>query len=373
MGRGNSLLRPAIGSFTMQPVRLAMIGAGNVAESYVRQIRRLREEGLAVELAAICSRGGESARRLASTFGIAECGVDVAATLARKDIDAVIVLTPMQDHAGHVRQALSSGKHVLSEKTFATTAAEGRALAGLAVSRGLRLCAAPFTALSPVFHDALRRLERGDVGQVLCCRALYGWHGPDWADWFHKPGAGALRDLGVYALTTLTGLLGPVESVLARESNGDPEGPRGAMQLSLSFAVGCIGTVTTGFGLQKYRTSGIEVYGSEGTLQFVGQDWDPKGLEVWTTASGCWQLYEAASAWPWTDGVRDFCQSIIRSQPPESRIDHVLHVLEIVDQALASLRTGRSEEVISRFENLKAQEIADMPASHLTHNPLTLS
>jgi len=83
----------------MPPLRLAMLGAGNVAESYVRQIRRLREEGFDVELAAICSRSLDPARRLAEIFGIPECGTDMAALLSRKDIDAVIVLTPMQCHA----------------------------------------------------------------------------------------------------------------------------------------------------------------------------------------------------------------------------------------------------------------------------------
>ena len=40
----------------MSTLKLALLGAGNVAESYVRQIRRLREEGMDVELAAICGR-----------------------------------------------------------------------------------------------------------------------------------------------------------------------------------------------------------------------------------------------------------------------------------------------------------------------------
>ena len=202
----------------MPPLRLAMLGAGNVAESYVRQIRRLREEGFDVELAAICSRSLDPARRLAEIFGIPECGTDIAALLSRKDIDAVIVLTPMQCHAEHVRLALASGKHVLSEKTLAASAEEGRGLTALAAERGLILRAAPFTTLSPVFRDARHRLERGEIGEALCCRALYGWEGPDWADWFFRPGAGALRDLGVYALTTLTGLLGPVASVFALAS-----------------------------------------------------------------------------------------------------------------------------------------------------------
>lgn len=371
-GRGGSLPRPGYGSVAMPPLRIALLGAGNVAESYVLQIRRLREEGLAVELVAICSHGSESASRLAARFGVGEIVTDARAVMERKDIDAVIVLTPMQKHADHVRQSLSSGKHVLSEKTLATTAEEGRELAAMAASRGLHLCAAPFTTLSPVFHDALRRLHQGQIGQPLSCRALYGWAGPDWADWFYQPGAGALRDLGIYPLTTLTGLLGPVSSVFCMASGTQHNGQcRGCLQLSLHFASGCIGTVTTGFGMQKYRASGIEIYGSSGTLQFMGNDWDPRGLEVWTTANGCWQQFEADTPWPWTDGVRDFCQSIQEGRSSEMSIAQALHVLEIIDQALASLGIGQPMAVGSRFDPVKPRSMADRTARKPNHNPLT--
>ncbi len=358
----------------MPSLRIAIIGAGNVAESYVRQIRRLREAGLAVDLVAICGRSSDSASRLAAKFGIAESGTDVKVIMDRKDIDAVIVLTPMQSHAELVSLSLNSGKHVLCEKTLAATAEEGRGLATLAANRGLSLVAAPFTTLSPVFHRALHLLEQHEIGRPLSCRAIYGWDGPDWADWFYQPGAGALRDLGIYPLTTLTGLLGPVSSVFAMASNAEPKNPgRAGLQLSLRFASGCIGTITTGFGMQKYRASGIEIHGSAGTLQFMGHDWDPKGLEVWTRANGFWQQFEADIAWPWTEGVLDFCQTIIEGRESEFGIAQTLHVLEIIDQTLHSLESGQPRTVASRFEPLRPRPLADSAASHLAHNPLTLT
>ena len=106
-------------------------------------------------------------------------------------------------------------------------------------------------------------------------RALYGWAGPDWATWFHEKDAGPLRDLGVYGLTTLTGLLGAVRSVHALANNrdaGDERAPDN-FQLSLEFSTGCLATLATGYVQQKYKTPGIELYGARGMLQYVGQDW----------------------------------------------------------------------------------------------------
>ena len=358
----------------MPSLRLSILGAGNVAESYIRQIRRLREDGVDVELVAICGRRAEPAAQLAARFGIARHGTDFSALLASDDIDGVVILTPMQSHEEHVRLTLQAGKHVLVEKTMAGTASEARALVNLAEDRHLCLMSAPFTVLSPVFRDAHRRISSGEIGTINSCRALYGWAGPDWAPWFHEADAGALRDLGVYGLTTLTGLLGPVRTVFAHGQEAPRDGAAPAnLHVSLAFASGCIGVLTTGFGLQKYRTPGIEVYGSKGTLQFAGQDWDPQGLDVWTQDSGCWKSYETPFAWPWTDGVRAFCASIISEKQPEIHPSHALHVLEIIDQALASVRSRRMEELRSSFIAPPIHAAADLSVQRTAHNPLILT
>ena len=60
--------------------------------------------------------------------------------------------------------------------------------------------------------------------------------------------------------------------------------------------------VTTGFTIQKYRVPGIELYGTDGTIQMIGEDWAPQGYELWRNADGGWQIYEDQSHWPWADG-----------------------------------------------------------------------
>ena len=367
----------------MPTLKLAILGAGNVAESYVRQIRRLREDGLAVELVAICSRSSGPVSRLAAKFGIPSHGTDYAELLARRDVAGVLILTPMRHHRDHVRLALEAGKHVLVEKTMASSADDGKALAKLAESRSLSLVSAPFTTLSPTFRDSYQRVASGEIGQPLSCRALYGWAGPDWADWFHDADAGPLRDLGVYGLTTLTGLLGPVRSVIALgrhvsldgrfEPKPSTQAAPNNFQLSLTFVNGCLGVLTTGFVQQKYKVPGIEIYGSSGTLQFIGQDWDPQGYEIWTRDGGCWSQYEASETWPWTDGVRDFCQSILDGREPDTHPSHVIHVLEIIDRAMESLKSLQVENVGSDFQRLALNPPQlDCRPSH-NHNPLTLT
>ena len=161
------------------------------------------------------------------------------------------------------KAALRADKHVLVEKPLATNLREGRELVALARrSPGLLMCA-PFTVLSPTFRIIGERLRRGDIGRVVSARGRYGWAGPDWTDWFYKPGGGALFDLGVYLITTLTGWLGPVRRVSAMAGIAIRERvvrrrrirveAEDNMQILLDFGGNCFASLTTGFTIQQYQ------------------------------------------------------------------------------------------------------------------------
>ena len=47
----------------------------------------------------------------------------------------------------------------------------------------------------------------------------------------------------------------------------------------IDFGNACFAVVTTGFTIQKYRTPAIELYGLEGTMQMMGDDWAPERAE----------------------------------------------------------------------------------------------
>ena len=49
----------------------------------------------------------------------------------------------------------------------------------------------------------------------------------------------------------------------------------------LDFGDARFAVVTTGFTMQAYRSPCIELYGTEGVLQMLGDDWAPEGYELW--------------------------------------------------------------------------------------------
>jgi predicted dehydrogenase len=359
------------------PLRLGFAGCGNVLGAYLALAERLRAQGLA-EVVTLCAPARHR-RRALEELRIPSFHPHFEDLVARKDVDVVVILTPMPDHARLAQAALIAGKHVLVEKPLAVTLEEGRALVALARrSRGYLVCA-PFTVLSPTFQTIARRLRRGELGRVVSARGRYGWAGPDWADWFYKPGGGALFDLGVYNLTTLTGWLGPACRVSAMTGVAVPERlihgqavrveAEDNAHVLLDFGQGCLAVVSTGFTYQRYRGPGLELYGTEGALNLLGDDWDPDGFELWQNAAGCWQCFpETQPDWPWTDGLRHLVESIHNRTAPRVTPEHALHVLEIMLKAQASGRDGQVYPVESRFAPLVLAAEESAAAAHRVHD-----
>jgi predicted dehydrogenase len=338
---------------------------------------RLRARGLAGVVAA-CGRERQR-RHAVEEMGIPRFTTEASEITRASDVDLVVVLTSMRSHGPLARAALEAGKHVLVEKPLAVDLDEARELVSLARrSPGILACA-PFTVLSPTFSAIARRIRAGEIGRPASARARYGWAGPSWNRWFYEPGGGALSDLGVYSITTLTGLLGPARRVTAmtgafhaeREVDGGKvrvEAEDNA-QVLIDFGGSAFGVVTTGFTIQQYRTPALEVYGSEGTIQMMGDDWDPDGYELWRNDMGSWQVFkETAPDWPWTDGLRHAVECIRGGGDLVPTPEHAYHVLEILEAARASGKDGRARDISSRFEPIRLRAEAGAVPAHLVHD-----
>ena len=68
-----------------------------------------------------------------------QASTSLADTLARPDVEAVVVATPVRTHYTLAKTSLLAGKHVLIEKPMTCTAAEARELVELAAQRSLTL------------------------------------------------------------------------------------------------------------------------------------------------------------------------------------------------------------------------------------------
>ncbi|MEZ4866117.1 MAG: Gfo/Idh/MocA family oxidoreductase [Caldilineaceae bacterium] len=362
------------------PVRIGVVGCGSVMQRpYSRQINQLKVRGL-VETVVACDVKEE--RRdlvLGPDYGYQRFTTDFEQVVDAADVDLVLVTTSMQEHGMITRAALEAGKHVLVEKPMSSNLEEAAALVELAKQSQGYLVPAPHVILSPTYQRMWRHIHRGDIGKPHLARAFYGWAGPSWGQWFYRQGGGSMYDLGVYNVVSLTGFLGPAKRVTGLVGTVVPERMvEGELMqveaddnahICIEFD-SCYAVITTGFTIQKYRTPAIEIYGSQGTIQMMGDDWDPDGYELWQNSVGAWQIYEETDPnWPWTDGIRHLVECIQNGQRPIIRPEHAYHVIEIMEAARAAGRDGQRREIQSTFAPLNFfTEEEEQEALHLRHD-----
>lgn len=354
------------------PVRVGIIGSGNVLPAYLQVLDRLVPRGLAT-FGPVCARRPERRAELAARRpGLPLVG-DVDGVLAASDV--VVVLSPPAAHAEHVWAALEAGRHVVVEKPLALSRAEAEGLAALAADRALHLLAAPFVQLSPTFRELWTLVADGALGRVHSGRGLYGNAGSTWAAWYHDAAVGPLAEAGVYNVKSLALLLGPVVEVLAAEATAEPRRAIGAADVAagpdvvhavLRHAGGALSSVVASQAVQRYRRPGLELYGTAGSANLLGDDWDPRGLEVWRNERGAWELRDPLDAtWLWADGLRELVASLVEDRPPLTALDLDLHLLDVLDAARRSAATGRTAPVASSFAPLDLRLDLDAARHHL--------
>lgn len=349
----------------MATIQVGVMGCGNVSEySYLPDLAASPY----VDLVAVCDVDAERARRVAERHAVAAWYTDADEMLARSDFDLAINLTPMRLHAPLNLKALRAGRHVLCEKPIATTLADADVLMDEAARRAVKLYGAPNAVISPTFRAAAQAIAAGEIGKVCAARGRYGHSGPH-EPWFYQAGGGSLFDLGVYNVVTLSGLMGPAKGVVALAGVAIPRrtlrGEEFAVEaddnttLLLDFGGGAQAVIQTGFvypvspsshqALYDDRVT-IELLGTRGAINWLGYDWEPRGIGVRTLDTPDWETRAAdQQGYTWQCGGSYIARCLAEGTPSLMTPEHAYHTLEIMLGALESARTGRRVEIRSTF------------------------
>lgn len=342
----------------MKPVRVGVAGCGSVSEHYLADLKR----SPFVELAAVCDTTPQRAKRRAEQFGVPAVFSSTEEMLAGADFELFINLTSMPSHYPLNRLALGAGRHVHSEKPFASTLEEGRALIEAARARGLRLTAAPNVVTSPAFRCMQALLASGEIGEVHAAHGRYGHPGPSWGPWFYRQGGGVIFDLAVYNLTFLTGLLGPARSVMAQTGIAVPErdiegehvvveAEDNAMIL-LDHGRAVFSSIQSGFVYgRSHEERTVELIGTKGCANLLGWDWDTRGVEVASPGTDGFEVRcTDARGYRWDRCGSMAAEWIATGRRSPMTIEHAYHVLEIMLAAKRSASEGRRIALETTFE-----------------------
>ncbi|MFZ2308341.1 MAG: Gfo/Idh/MocA family oxidoreductase [Rhodoferax sp.] len=114
-------------------IKVALAGAGAFGIKHLDGIQNI--EG--VEVVSLVSRELDKTREVAAKYGIGHVTTDLNESLALKEVDAVILCTPTQMHAGQTLACLKAGKHVQVEIPLCDILSDGEEVAQVAAKSGL--------------------------------------------------------------------------------------------------------------------------------------------------------------------------------------------------------------------------------------------
>jgi scyllo-inositol 2-dehydrogenase (NADP+) len=166
------------------------------------------------ELAVILQRKGKSAARSYPHACIARSYESV---LDDEEIELVVIGTPNALHYDMARQALLAGKHVIVDKPFTPTVAEGEALIELAHQKGVHLFVFHNRRWDGDFMTLRKVIEDGALGDVVSYEANYDRYVPylsvkPWKE-VAGPSISILHDLGTHIIDQAVCLFGKPEGV----------------------------------------------------------------------------------------------------------------------------------------------------------------
>lgn len=152
-------------------VRIGVVGVGDRGRALLLNLKETEN----VEIVAVCDDYEPNYQRaIGLTDGKAKAFYDYRQMLEMKDLDAVVVATPLHLHAHIVIDFLKAGKHVLCEKSMARTLEDCNRMADAQLETGKILQIGHQRLFNPVYLNALQRIRAGEIGEVLQVRAY--WH-----------------------------------------------------------------------------------------------------------------------------------------------------------------------------------------------------
>lgn len=185
------------GADSVDKVRLGIVGAGFVADFYLKALENVRHQ----EVTAVASRSPERARALSKGYEVRSVSESVEELVGRSDVDIVVVAAPQDAHVAVVQLAASAGKAVICTKPLGRNGKEAAQCLEAVTTAGVWHGYAETAVFSPAVVRAKALVDAGGIGRVLTVRAreAHG-HPHKHARDSERMGGGPMRGLGCHGV-----------------------------------------------------------------------------------------------------------------------------------------------------------------------------
>ena len=278
----------------MKKVRIAMVGAGNIARAHLEAYKNVEN----AEIVALCDINEETLAETAQMFGVKKTYTSEAEMLKNEEPDACDVCVWNCAHAECSIMALNAGLNVMCEKPMATSADEAQQMIDAAKKNNKLFMIGFVCRFGDEAKIAKDFIDNGYLGDIYYSKATYlRRHGAP-GGWFSdkaRSAGGPVIDLGVHVIDLTRYLMGKPKALSVFASTEDKLKNRPNLKTTVDwtpkgatphdkfdvedFAVAMIkyeGNKTTlletSYSINGESVTKKELYGTKGGMNLNGAD-----------------------------------------------------------------------------------------------------
>ena len=344
----------------MAKLGVGVVGVGTMGRQHAFNIRHLIPEA---QLIAVADADLKRAQQVASDLEIDHAYSSIEALVERRDIQAVVVVTPAKFHGAAMRVCAQAGKDIFCEKPFTLTVPEADEMLDLTAKAGVRVQVGHVRRYDPPNVKAKKRIEAGEIGDPVIFKSLARDPSPPPVSYMASGVNGMFFqdstihefDLGRWLMNDEIAEIHAYGAILVFPEAAQFNDIDTAL-LNMKFSRGTLGAV------ENYMQSGYgydirtEIVGSKGTI-IMG--YLQHTAEVVLTASGARtdvvDHFLARFREGYLDEMRDFVQTILADREP--KVD-AFDGRQAVAVAAAAERSYREERPVAVENRTRASRAA---------------
>ncbi len=214
-------------------IKIAQIGLGFMGKTHLEVYEKLKSEGIAIEVVALCDIDPakmepgaavgniESSNTPAIDYSSYRKYTSVTELLEKEQLDAVDIALPSYLHKEISVQCLDKGVHVLCEKPMALTTEDCHAMTEAAKRNNRNLLIGQCLRFWPAYVYLKQAIENNTFGEVRAASFFRGGATPTWGPWLMKKelSGGALMDMHVHDTDMVNWLFGMPDAVSCLAKN----------------------------------------------------------------------------------------------------------------------------------------------------------
>lgn len=356
------------------------IGIGIIGTGFARKVQIPAFQACeGAKIVSVASASAENAKSTAEEFGIPHHTADWRETIARDDVDIVVITTPPKFHLEMTLAAVEKRKHILCEKPMAMNVGEARAMTTAAKdAKVLALIDHELRFLPGRLH-AYSMIRDGAIGKIRHAKTYFqaphrGDPNIPWNWWSDaEQGGGALGAIGSHIVDSFNWFLGTnIESVFCQLQSQIKKRPTSSGELRavtsddeammivrfgdgdlVEDATGIVSISMTEIPTYKHR---VELYGTDGALAvdargelFFAKNGDDNWKEIGVDFG---EPIPGVPDTGFASGFTEFAPKIIEAlSEGRTTIEHAatfedgLKVQRVIDAAHESNRSGRAVSI----------------------------